>query len=315
MRRKTMKKLISLLVILTIVSTAFVACNNKKDDTPAQNDYSLAIGVVVTENAAKAKVTETVATIITDTDGKIVLCRLDCIDYTVSYTDEGALKTIAPTSKVTLGDTYTMNAGSWAAQGAALENHVKGKTQAEVTAIALDGGKATDAELKASCSIDITDLLKAIDNAFKSAHKITFKATAKDLKAGLSIVSSIKDSSKDESKNAKLTASFAATVLAKGEVVAAILDTGDVELKGITVAEESISAASVAYSGTKREQGDDYPAMPAGTWYVQADAYAKAAVGKTAEDIATLAAEGVAGCTINATEYKAGIEAAVRSAR
>jgi hypothetical protein len=55
--------------------------------------------------------------------------------------------------------------------------------------------------------------------------------------------------------------------------------------------------------------------MPAGTWYVQADAYVVAANGKTADDIATLASEGVAGCTIYAGEYKAAIEAAVVSAR
>jgi hypothetical protein len=55
--------------------------------------------------------------------------------------------------------------------------------------------------------------------------------------------------------------------------------------------------------------------MAAGRWYAQADAFAKSAVGKTATDIATLASEGVAGCTIYAGGYKAGIEAAVKGAR
>ena len=55
--------------------------------------------------------------------------------------------------------------------------------------------------------------------------------------------------------------------------------------------------------------------MPAGTWYVQADAFAKTAIGKTADDIATLAFEGVAGCTIYAGGYKMAVEASVNAAK
>ena len=302
-----MKKIISLLVILVIICAAFAGCKN---NTP--KDYSLAIGVAVTKDAETSNVVETVATIVTDADGKIVLCRLDCVDYSVSYDNNGALKTTAPTSKVELGANYKMSSGTWAEQGAALENYVKGKTQAEVAAIALDGGKPTDADLKASCSINVIDLLKAIDNAFKSEHKIAFKSSAAELKAGLSVVSSVKDSSEEATKNVSFTASFASAVMADGKVVASILDTCDVTFNGINAEGAS---TSVSFDGTKRELGDKYPAMPAGTWYVQADAYANAAIGKTADDIATLASEGVAGCTIKAIDYKAGIESAVKSAR
>jgi predicted small lipoprotein YifL len=316
-----MKKILSLLLVLTMVLVAFAACGpqndgNTPDDTdktPAEKDYTLAIGVVVTESLAKSKLTETIATIVTDADGKIVACRLDSVDYTAKYGEDGALDTTAPTTKVTLGDNYgAMPAGTWAAQGAALEKYVTGKTQAEVAAIALEGGKATDAELVASCSIAITDLLKAIDNAFKSEHKISFKTAATELKVGLSMAAAVKDSSKDEAKNVKLTADYAAAVLAEGKVVAAILDSVEPELKGINA---EGAATELAYKGTKREQGDNYGAMPAGTWYVQADAYVKAAIGKTADDIATLASEGVAGCTIYAGGYKAVIETAVKTAR
>ena len=131
-----MRKLIYLLIIIAVIVAALVGCNGKNKE----KDYSLSIGVVVNHDAAKANVTETVATLVTDADGKIVICRLDCVDYTVGYTAEGALKTTAPKSKVVLGDAYAMDAGSWAKQGAALENHVKGKTQAEVASIAVDGG-------------------------------------------------------------------------------------------------------------------------------------------------------------------------------
>ncbi len=306
-----MKKILSLLTVLVILATGLVACSKKPVD------YNLAIGVVVTENLASSKLSETVATIVTDKDGKIVLCRLDCVSYEVKYDDSGDLKTTAPTSNVALGDNYgSMPAGTWAKQGAALEKYVVGKTQTEVAAIALEGGKATDAELKAGCSINVVDLLKAIDNAFKSEHKTSFKALPDTLTAGLSVLGSVNDSSTDTSNNAKYTANFSAAVLSEGKVVAAILDTAETELKGIT----DEGAASFAFAGTKREQGDEYDKsypMPGGRWYSQADAYALSAVGKTAADIDTLATEGVAGCTMTASpvEFKAGLAAAVKAAR
>ncbi len=308
-----MKKILSLFIVLVTVTTGLVACGKKPVD------YNLAIGVVVSETLASSKITETVATVVTDKDGKIVLCRLDSIAYEAKYED-GALKTTAPISNVAQGDDYDkyapMPAGSWYKQGAALEKYVVGKSRTEVAAIALEGGKATDAELKAGCSINVTDLLKAIDNAFKSEHKVSFKALPNTLTAGLCVSGSVKDSSGDNSKNAKFTANFSAAVLADGKVVAAILDTSEAELKGIADG----SAESLKFDGTKREQGDNYDKyapMPGGRWYAQADAFAASAVGKTAADIDTLATEGVAGCTMTASpaDFKAGIAAAVKAAR
>lgn len=318
-----MKKLVSMLIVLTVLLSALAGCGGDTNgttgttgnNTPAvtEKEYALAIGVALTESLAKNKITETVATIVTDANNKIVLCRLDCVDYTAKYNEEdGSLITTAPVSKAAQGDSYMMNAGSWASQAAALEAYVVGKSQAEVAAIALEGGVATDAELKASCSINIVDMLLAIDNAFKSEHMNTFKTSSVALTAGLVASSTVKDSSKDDAKNVKLTTDYAAVVLADGKVVAAILDTAEPELKAITA---EAGATELAYKGTKREQGEDYGMMTSGTWYVQADAYVKAAIGKTAADIATLASEGVAGCTIYAGGYKAGIEAAVAAAK
>ena len=331
-----MKRIAALFLALFIIATAFVACTqpntdnnennndntnnennndngNNENNTPTENEYTLSIGVVVTENLATLKLTETVATLVTDKDGKIVLCRIDCVDYSGKYDTEGALITTAPTSKVTLGDAYSgMPAGSWATQGAAFEQFVIGKTQAEVTALVNENGYAADAELIASCSINISDIAKAVDNAFKSANKVTFKTTAESFTAGLNYKGAVKDASTDESKSITFTATYAATVLVEGKVVAAILDCAEASLKDIT----DDGAASVSFAGTKREQGDNYT-MTSGAWYVQADAYAKAAEGKSAADIATIATEGVAGCTMpySTYDFKAALESAVASAR
>ena len=312
-----MKRIVALIIVFVIAFAAFVACDNK-ENTPTEKNYTLAIGVVVSNNTAKATSTETVAAIVTDADGKIVLCKIDCIEYS-ALNKEGKFDTTAPTSKVALGDAYgKMTAGTWAEQVVHLEKFVVGKTQAEVAEVVVNG-YAADAELKASCSFYIADLTKAIDNAFKSAHKVSFTSTATSFTAGLSATGSVKDTSEDAVNNAEFTSDFAAAILADGKVVAAILDTAEVVINNVT--EEG--AESIAFkdnnngaTGTKREQGDKY-AMTSGAWYVQADAYAKSAVGKTASDIATLATEGVAGCTMPYSTYsfKAGLEAAVKTAK
>ena len=135
---------------------------------------------------------------------------------------------------------------------------------------------------------------------------------------GMDIVDAIAAVEVDENDSTKVTfaVEYAAAVLADGAVVAAIRDTAEDTLNGVTPADAGLT--SVDYKGTKREQGDAYDAwspMPGGRWYQQADAYCKAAVGLTKDNIATLASAGVAGCTIYAGGYKAGIEAAVKAAK
>lgn len=315
-----MKKIIFLLVLLTLVATMFVACNNttSTDNTPAttEKEYSLAIGVAVAPNLTQSKVSETVAAIVLDKDSKIVLCRFDCIEYAVKY-ENNELVTTAPISKAAQGDAYDaykpMPAGRWYAQADALGASLVGKAQSEVASVAVNG-IVSDADLKAKCSINVSDMLKAVDNAFKSEYKTTFKTTAETMTAGIAALGTVKDTAKETVKNASFAVDFAASVLVDGKVVASILDSAEVELKTIT----DDGAAEAAFAGTKREQGtayDAYKPMAAGTWYVQADAYAKASIGKTADDIATVATENVAGCTIYAGGYKQAIEAAVKAAK
>ena len=55
-----MKKILSLLLVLALVLTSLIACSKPDDNTPTEKEYSLAIGVVVTESLAKLKLTETV---------------------------------------------------------------------------------------------------------------------------------------------------------------------------------------------------------------------------------------------------------------
>lgn len=309
-----MKKIISLLVAIVLAATLLVACGG--NNTPSEKEYTLSIGVVVSPNVNSSKVTETVAAIVTDTDGKIVLCRFDCIEY-AALDRSGAFVTTAPTSKAAQGDAYDsyqpMPAGRWYAQVDALASHLKGKTKTEVASVALDGGYLTDADLKAQCSINVADLIAAVGKAFASQHTASFK-TAGTLTAGIAAIATIKDTSTDTAQNATFGVDFAASVLADGKVVASILDSTEAKLTNVT----ADGTDNIEFKGTKRELGTEYDAyqpMAAGTWYVQADAYAKVALGKSASDIDTIAAEGVAGCTIYAGGYKQVVAAAVKAAK
>lgn len=312
-----MKRIVSLLIALLLVVTALVACGDKTpeettpdntvNNTPTEKTYALSIGVAVAKDLEGLKLDETVATIVTDADGKIVLCRFDCLSHTMKITD-GVLYTKAPTSKVVLGDAYMMGKGSWATQTAKLESFLVGKTQADVAAIVLNGGKLTDAEISAGCTFDVTDLLKAVNNAFNSTEKVTFKSTSTNFTAGLSAIGTVSG----DATNAKLVADYAGAVLVDGAVVAAILDCAEVELQNIG----ANGAEKDNFANTKREQGNSYM-MNSGSWAKQADAFAASAAGKTAANIEGLAIEGVAGCTMPSSpaNFKTAIVAAVKAAR
>ena len=334
-----MKKILSLLVLLALCVSMLVACgggqggsgegsgeqggSGEGSGAPAK-DYKLSIGVALEEDAEGASVAQTVAVIVTDAEGKIVTCRVDCIEYS-AFDRSGAFVETAPTSKVALGEDYDsgnrMPAGDWYVQGAAFESYVKGMTQQQVAAITMGNDGKTD--LIASCTIAIADLVKAVDNAFKSEHKISFSSAATSFTAGLSAVSKLTFTEKEATEttaactDVKFSVTFAGAVLVDGAVVASILDTAEPTLNGIV--DKESGAASITFGGSKRELGTEYDAykpMAAGTWYVQADKFALTANGFTKDNIDSLATEGVAGCTINVTNSeKPALEAAVKAAR
>jgi len=310
-----MKKLIAFALVLLLATSVLVGCGAPEEPAAQEKDYALSVGVKVTDTLASSKVAQTVASIVTDKDGKIVVCRLDCIEYS-AFDADGNTVTAAPTSKVAQGEEYDpnndMGKGDWYKQAAALEAYVVGKTKSEVAAIALTSGKVND--LASSCTINVVDLLAAIDKAFDNEYKTAFKSKATAFTAGLVAQASVTVTEED-TIDAKFVVNYAAAVMADGKVAAAILDCAE---PTIVAADKDAGAESVTYAGTKLEQGEDYDKdnyMAQGDWYKQAAAYAKTAVGKTKDDIATLAASGVAGCTIYAGGFKAAIEAAVKGAR
>lgn len=296
-----MKRFLALALLLCL-SFTLVACGGGDKE----KDYTLSIGVSLTENSSTLKYTNTVAGVVVDGDGKIVLCRIDALDCQFTVDGREFNLPSALQSKDDKGDNYGMTGiadkGEWYKQARHFETFVVGKTLADVQSIT---GEETD--LTAGCTIGVDEFVEAIENALKSEHKKAFKATG-DLTGGVSVITKASSAS-----NVVTVASdFAMTVIAGGKIAASIIDSNEVKVS-FSGENEDYVYAHKEYKGTKLEQGDNY-GMAAyaeqGEWYVQAQKFADTSVGKNVSDLAALDTENVAGCTMGVDGYKAALEKA-----
>ena len=330
---------------------AIVAC-----DTPAKEaDYKLGMGVVVSMDSSKtglAQVDATVATVVTDADGKIVACRIDVAQNKMTVTD-GAVDTAATfKTKMELGDEYGMagykidNDGNgvtkeWYEQAKAFESYVVGKTVAEVEAIETQEANghyiAVDkALLDAGCSMQITDFIAAVVKACKDEQGMSFK-TASEFTLGVAATTTAADSTAataEANGTVKMYTDFAATVVVDGKIVAAINDAIQPDIT-VNAAGEIVEKA---YKATKRELKGEYGMAPfkidndgngvTKEWFEQSAEFSKFVVGKTADEVAALETKEAnghqiavdqalldAGCSIQITAIKAVVAKAVKNAR
>lgn len=342
-----MKRILAVLLCAVMVLAA-VAC------APAEKEYKLGMGVVVSMDSSKAgnaQVDATVATVVTDADGKIVACRIDVAQNKMAVTD-GAVDTAKTfETKMELGSRYGMegkvdNNGDgvmleWDAQAKAFEAYVVGKTVAEVEAIKTQeaGGHliaVDEALLSAGCSMQITDFIAAVAKACKDEQGTAFK-TAATFTLGVAAKTAAADSKAATAEENGLVAmytDFACAVVADGKVIATLNDAIQPKI-AIDAAGEIVSKTFV---GTKRELKEGYNMAAYGSdndgdgrvleWYVQSAEFSKYAAGKTAAEIAALETKEVnahfvsaddalisAGCTMQITGIMAVVAQAANNAR
>ena len=94
--------------------------------------YTLALAVDTTVGTEDNKVSNYVAALVLDEANKIVAVRIDCVETTPAIADGAIADVASVASKVSLGDGYAMNAGSFAKQTKAFEDAIVGKTAEEV---------------------------------------------------------------------------------------------------------------------------------------------------------------------------------------
>ncbi len=344
-----MKKILTLVLCLCMMLTmvtVFASCGKA--------DYKLGMGVVVSMDSSKtgtAQVDATVATVVTDADGKIVACRIDVAQNKMNVTDGAIEATKTFETKMELGTRYGM-AGKvdnddngvmleWDAQAKAFEEYVVGKTAADIKAMTTQEKKGhqitTDqALLDAGCSMQITDFIAAVVKACEDEQGMAFTA-----KKGFTLGVAAKTVVDSATTAATATADgvvamytdFAAAVVADGKIVAALNDAIQPKI-GMNVAGE---ITTKTFKDTKRALKGDYGM--AGKvdnnddgvmkeWFEQSAAFSAHVVGMTAEEVAamtTQAAKGhdistdaellAAGCSMQITGIKAVVAQAATNAR
>ena len=313
-----MKKILSIaLCVLMLVAALTACCKQKPQATFGSAVYlnSLAATDASADANGNGKVDITVAAVIV-ADGKIVDCDLDTLQIKVEYTAEG--KAIANTefkTKAEQGDAYNMVAyggatQEWYKQADAFESFVAGKTVDEVKALVAEGNKGNADVIAAGCTIMINEFVGAIEKAAQRANEsdVTAEHT---LKVTAFTEQTCTDATADKNGSNKVaTTFFAAAVDAEGKVVKAYTDCVEVSF-GFDTTGKIVDLPQNVQS--KYEQGSNYGMTAIGKqeWYIQAEAFSTACVGKTGTEIAGLMAEdghGVeslqtAGCTIYVTGF------------
>lgn len=311
----------------------------------AEAEYKLGMGVSVSLDSSDtnhAQVDATVATVVTDSEGKIVLCRIDCAQNKMDVTG-GQVDTAATfTTKRDLKYDYNMVKYSnatleWFEQVENLEKWVVGKTAEDIknieTKINEEGySVAVDEELYASCSISLEAFQDAIVKACNDEKGSTF-TTADAFTLGVSAISNAAESvsaadSDDGNAMVKMYTEFgAAAVGSDGKILAALTDA--IQPK-ITVSADG-EILNKDFTATKRELGDDYNMVKYGNaiaeWDAQAKAFADYTVGMTADEVSAMETTEhnghdvtvdetlFASCTMDITGMRATIAMAANNAR
>ena len=318
-----MKKIIAIVLLLALVACSLVACKKTDetpatpDNTPVAKDYKLA--VVVDEGLAtvsRGGATVIALALVWDAEGKIVAARFDSVQpkfaLNADKTDIVAVDRV--TTKVELGEDYGMvdkgnSIAEWDVEAAAFEQFLLGKTAADVAAFDVTQENVQSGNLVAGCTMyqSVPVFQALVAKAFAYERAVSF-STSETVTLGLAIDCAVSGS---VANGGKITADVAGVAVAGGKVVASMIDSMEGKYTLAIGEDQKLTVTLSSYPGTKNEQGDAYNMVTYGgaiaEWYVQAQTYANTTVGKTVAELADLAVEGVAGCTMGVDGYKAAL--------
>ena len=308
MKNKKVLVIAAVAVVLVIaVVLAVVLLGGKKE-------YKLGMGVAFGD-FAKDQIGATVATVVTDKDGKIVLCRIDTVQNKYSAGETGISFTNLKT-KMELGNDYNMakyghslvgnaTVKEWFEQAKAFEAWVVGKTADEVKNMKLqtmeNGYVIADESdlLAAGCTISIEEFRDAVVKACNDEQGTTFEAKKDSFTLGVAANSADNGSAlvEEGGYKVKMNVDFAASVVADGKILASLNDAMQPEV--VVDAEGNVTSKSVGKGEgilkTKRELKEDYKMAAFGTslvgnakateWYIQSAAFSAHIAGMTADQV------------------------------
>ncbi|MCM1114037.1 MAG: hypothetical protein NC397_00915 [Clostridium sp.] len=311
-----MKKILAV-GLASVLAVSFAACSKggNEDGPGAANENNVKTGLaVISEIMADEynpsdtalEIDSVAAAVTVGADGKIVDVKIDEAQTKPDLTkDDGNVTDLR--TKLEKKEDYAMKAASpiqkeWYEQVAAFETWAKGKTADEVKAGVGDDGYATDADLKAGCTIKSNGFAEAVAKAVASAQDMGAKATDT-----LKLSVTTEKYYESNETNLQYDSNYAAVTLdADGKITSCLIDASQAKC---TIADGKFTVEKGAYQ-SKKELGENYAMKGASPiqkeWFEQADAFEKWAIGKTAAEIsAGVDASGYAtdadlkaGCTI-----------------
>lgn len=318
-----MRKILSLTlaVLMVVTAFAFVSCGEKA--------AKLGLGVATTvsatnateEKAGSVKTAATVAAVLLSTEGKILAVNIDTLEAALGMTAEGtAVAGTSFDSKRDKGDNYNMvkfggATLEWYAQVDKLETVLVGKTVAEAKAIAT----GNDAVVAAGCTIDISDMIKAVVAACENAKEAgSFEGDTLAVSVVCENSSSTKDATEEKDGVLQAEFTFAAVTVKDGKTTAVVTDAMNAKATFNTKGE----AVDTSAPKTKGELKEGYGmAKYANTteYYLQSAAFDKECAGKTAAEITGMKdgtdALAAAGCTIAVSPLVAAVVKAINAAK
>jgi hypothetical protein len=307
MKNKKVLIIVAVVVVLAVVLGVVLLGGSK------EKEYKLGMGVAFGD-FTNAQINATVATVVLDDAGKIVLCRIDTIQNKFAADENGVTFTSLQT-KMELGDDYNMakyghslvgneTVKEWYEQAKAFESWVVGKTADEVKNMKLqtmDNGYVIADEkdlLDAGCTISIEEFRDAVVKACNDEQGTTFK-TAETFTLGVAANNEDNGSSLNEEGGytVKMNVDFAASVVAGGKILASLNDAMQPQVA--VDADGNVTSTSVGKGEgvlkTKRELREDYKMAAYGTslvgnekaieWYIQSAAFSAHIKGMTAAEV------------------------------
>ena len=245
--------------------------------TPTEKDYTLNFGSTVSFSTADSGVVTQISVlsfaVVFDADAKVVSSYIDEVQIPLTYADGvvsyNATKTQVSKagaknvlSKRELGTAYgSMPAGTFYVQVDAFQEGIVGKTAEEIKAL-----KAGEGDI-AGCTMSgtVPSLIATLAVAQEEVHTTTFK-TAADPKVGIGMNIAAAGNT--------ITTELAAVVFDGETVLASNFDAYQAPLAEgkLDTSKNQVKNAGAKNLLSKKELGEAYGAMPAGTWLPQANA-------------------------------------------
>lgn len=283
-----MKKITAVVLLLGMI-LALAACGGS-----AEGKYKLGLGIVASTEASSseahvAQVDATVAAVVLDREGRIAVCRLDCLQNRMDITDG----LVDPATSFLSNAEQKDAAPEWCRQAAEFESYVVGKTPAEVAGIKTvetDDGSAVAADeaLYSLVSLPIADFKAAIAKACKDEQGMSF-TPGDSFTLGLACCSFAGESvsAGEEDGFVRMYTEFAAVVLdGNGRILANLYDVIRPEI----AVSNSGEILRTVFKGSERELKETDLDSPL-AWYQQAANFENYAVGRTAEELGAVETE------------------------